>query len=165
VEIYEMPPELRDVILVSVSLLAGVFYAINSIMQLRNKGLDNINRFMSVHQRLFDQDGYIMLNVQDWERGEIGRATTPDMERKFHAMLLDVERLAILANSRAAPKNLQVYMFGWYAKRIVNLISAKERDDTYWELALNYLDDLCRRSKDFEAMNAEERIRFMKRAT
>jgi len=34
------------------------------------------------------------------------------MEARFHLMLLDVERLAILANNKAVPRHTQVYMFG-----------------------------------------------------
>ena len=159
-----MPPDARDLVLVVVSVLAGVQYVINSYSLVRNRNLENINRFLSVHQRLFELDGYIMLNIEKWETGKVERDTTPEMERKFHAMLLDIERLAILANNKASSERLQVYMFGWYATRIVNLISGKERGDKFWELALKYLDDLARRSKDFEALTSQEREQYMKRA-
>lgn len=159
-----MSPDARDLVLVVVSVLAGVQYVINSYSLVRNRNLENINRFLSVHQRLFEPDGYIMLNVEKWEAGKVERDTTPEMERKFHAMLLDIERLAILANNKASSERLQVYMFGWYATRIVNLISGKERSDKFWELALKYLDDLARRSKDFEALTSQEREQYMKRA-
>lgn len=159
-----MSTDVRDLIVVMVSVLAGVQYVINSYSLLRNRNLENINRFLTVHQRLFEPDGYIMLNVEKWESGKVERDTSPEMERKFHAMLLDIERLAILANNRASSEKLQVYMFGWYATRIVNLISEKERNDVFWELALNYLDDLARRSKDFAALNTQGRKQYMEKA-
>src|SRR6266536_3234530 len=128
-----MPLEVRDLIVVVVSIFAGAQYLINSYSLLRNRKIENITLFLQMHQRLFDADGYIMLNVQKWESGQILRDTTEKLEAKFHAMLLDIERLAILANNKAVPEKLQVYMFGWYAIRIKLLISDKERGDVFWK--------------------------------
>jgi hypothetical protein len=82
------------------------------------------------------------------------------MEAKFHLMLLEVERLAILANNNAVPRQTQIYMFGWYARTILTVISEKERDNISWELVLGYLDGLAKDYTAYEGLTRKQRTRF-----
>jgi len=82
------------------------------------------------------------------------------MEAKFHLMLLEVERLAILANNDAVPRPTQIYMSGWYAGNILKVVTEKERDNMSWELVLGYLDALAKDYTSYEGLTRKRRARF-----
>lgn len=75
-------------------------------------------------------------------------------------MLLEVERLAILTNNDAVPRSTQVFMFGWYARTIVSVLTEKERDNVSRELVLGYLDALAKDYTAYEELTRERRARF-----
>ena len=60
----------------------------------------------------------------------------------------------------AVPRPTQIYMFGWYARDILKVISEKERGNMSWELVLGYLDGLATDYNSYENLTRNQRIRF-----
>jgi hypothetical protein len=83
-----------------------------------------------------------------------------DMEIRFHLLLLEIERLALLANNKAVPRHTQVYMFGSYAPKILKLMSKKERASMFWELAVGYLEGIAEDTERYAKLTRAGRSRF-----
>lgn len=153
--------ELRDYATVLAATVAVLVFIVNTHSQSRTRRLDNLARFNHAHQRLFDRDTFLAVNLNELESGKVRRDTTDAaMERRFHLLLLEIERLAILANNRAVPRATQVYMFGSYAPRILSLLSEGERASMFWELAVGYLEGIARDSERYARLTRRERERF-----
>lgn len=153
--------ELRNWATVVAASVALLVFLVNSFLMVRNKRVENVSRFIDTHRRLFAFGGYIARNMAAIETGSLTRdRSDAGMEAKFHLMLLEVERLAILANNDAVPRPTQVYMFGWYARTILTVVSEKERDNVSWELVLGYLDGLGKEYTAYESLTRERRARF-----
>lgn len=153
--------ELRDYATVVAATVALLVFMVNVVSQLRNRRIENIARFNQVHQRLFVEHGYIALKLAALDATVPQRERSdPQMERKFHLMLLEIERLAILANNRAVPRQTQVYMFGSYAPRILALMTAEERGSMFWELAVGYLERIAADSAQYARLTRTEREAF-----
>lgn len=153
--------ELRNWATVVGASVALLVFLVNSFLTLRNQRLENVSRFLEAHQRLFAPEGYIAKNMAAIETGSLTRdRSDAQMEAKFHLMLLEVERLAILANNNAVPRPTQIYMFGWYARDILKVITQKERDNVSWELVLGYLDSLAKDYTAYESLTRNQRARF-----
>jgi hypothetical protein len=153
--------ELRNWATVVAAIVALLVFAGNSILHVRNERLENVSRFIEAHQRLFAPRGYLAANMGLIETGLLTRdSNDARMETKFHLMLLEVERLAILANNKAVPRQTQVFMFGWYASTIVSVLTEKERDNVSWELVLGYLDALAEDYSAYEKLTRERRADF-----
>ena len=86
--------------------------------------------------------------------------SNPLAETQFHLMLLEIERLAILANNKAVPRSTQIYMFGSYAPTIRRLMTQQESESMYWELARKYLDSVAADARDYEKLTKAERSQF-----
>lgn len=150
--------ELRNWATVVAAIVALLVFLVNSLLLVRNRRLENVSRFIESHQRLFALRGYIAMNMAAIETGLLKRdPSDTTMESKFHLMLLEIERLAILANNNAVPRPTQVYMFGWYARSILNVVTEKERNNMSWELVLAYLDGLAKDYTIYEALTREQR--------
>lgn len=153
--------ELRNwatVITAAVALLVFVF---NSLGGIRNRRVENVSRFNESHLRLFAFNGYIARNLRAIEDGSMVRdPANAEMEAAFHLTLLEIERLAILANNGAVPRLTQVYMFGAYARSLSKLISKQERETMTWELAVAYLDGLARDTDGYETLKPDQRTKF-----
>jgi len=153
--------ELRNWATVVAASVALLVFLVNSVLLLRNQRLENVSRFIEAHQRLFAPGGYIARNMAAIETGSLSRdRNDAAMEARFHLMLLEVERLAILANNNAVPRPTQIYMFGWYARDILKVITEKERGNMSWELVLAYLDGLATDYNSYESLTRNERVRF-----
>jgi hypothetical protein len=83
-----------------------------------------------------------------------------ESEARFHLMLLEVERLAVLANNKAVPRSTQVYLFGSYAPTLLKLMTDAERESMFWELARDYLDGIARDAERYRKLTRSERARF-----
>jgi hypothetical protein len=153
--------ELRDyatVVAASVALLVFIF---NVLSQIRNRRIENLARFNQVHQRLFAEGTYLARNLTAIESGTMARdRTNAKMENRFHLMLLEIERLAILANNKAVPRPTQVYLFGSYAGRILALMTAEERQSMFWELAVGYLEGVAADTERYGKLTRGEREHF-----
>lgn len=153
--------ELRNWATVVAALVALLVFVLNSFLLVRNQRVENVSRFIETHRRLFARDGYIASNIAAIETGTLTRdGAEAQMESRFHLMLLEVERLAILANNEAVPRHTQVYMFGWYARNILSVVTDKERDNMSWELALGYLEGLAKDTANYELLTRAQRERF-----
>ncbi|MFN8641498.1 MAG: hypothetical protein U0802_07530 [Candidatus Binatia bacterium] len=153
--------ELRNVATVVAATVALLVFIFNSISARRTRRIENLARFIESHERLFDPNGYISRNVVALNAGTLERdAADLEMEARFHRMLIEIERFAILANNEAVPRLTQVYMFGWYTKGILRLLSKEERANMSWELAINYLEKLAEDTDHYRKLSFEERRRF-----
>jgi hypothetical protein len=153
--------ELRDYATVVAATVAVLVFIVNALSQSRSRRLENLTRFNQAHQRLFSSDTYLALNLIAIETGTMRRNVEDlAMENKFQLLLLEIERLAILANNRAVPRHTQVYMFGSYAPRILELMTDKERASMFWELAVGYLDGIAKDTARYAKLTRSERTRF-----
>lgn len=153
--------ELRDYAAVVTATVALLVFVINSFSQVRNRRIENLARFIEVHQRLFEWDSYLTQNILAIEAGTLVRdRQNLEMETRFHLMLLEVEQLAILANNHAVPRHTQVYMFGSYTRQILRVITDEERHSMFWELAIGYLDGLAKDTEAYQRLTPKQRQHF-----
>jgi len=75
-------------------------------------------------------------------------------------MLLEIEKLAILANNKAVPRPTQVYMFGSYAPNILKLMTEEERESMFWELAFGYLNGIAKDTQRYAKLTRAAREQF-----
>jgi hypothetical protein len=155
--------ELRDFATVAAAIIALLVFVYNSRIHRRNQQIENLARFFEVHRRLLAMDGFLMRNFAAIQAGRFVRDPgDEDEERRFHVLLLQVEQLAILANNEAVPDSTQVYMFGLYARHLMELLTEHERQDMFWELAISYLQRLCDLTAAYERMTPAERLQFQR---
>ena len=153
--------DLRDYATVVEATVALVVFIVNAYSQVRNRRIENLSRFNQAHRRLFAERGYIARNITAIETGTLNRDPgNAEMEVKFHLMLLEIKRLAILANNKAVPRHTQVYMFGSYARYPLYLTSEEERHSMFWELALGYLEGLAKDTETYQGLMRIEREKF-----
>ena len=153
--------ELRDYATVLAAAVALLVFIYNVVSQTRNRRIENLTRFHQVHQRLFAEASYLNINLPAFEAGVAERdRTNTEMERRFHLMLLEIERLALLANNRAVPRSTQIYMFGFYGPHILRLMTTAERESLFWELAVGYLKGLTADVERYQKLRPDERTRF-----
>jgi hypothetical protein len=153
--------ELRNYATVVAAVIALMVFVVNVWSQMRNRRIENLARFNQVHQRLFADSGYLASNLKAIEDGTMERdLQDPLMESRFHLMLLEIERLAIMANNKSVPRKTQVYMLGSYAPTIIKLLTDEERSSMYWELACAYLDGIAVDSERYAKLTAKERAQF-----
>ncbi len=153
--------ELRNYATVVAAIVALLVFIVNVWSQTRSRRIENLARFNQVHQRLFADNGYLASNLKAIEDGTMERdRANPQMEARFHLMLLEIERLAILANNKAVPRSTQIYMLGSYAPTILKLMTDEERASMYWELAREYLDGIAIDSERYAKLTRKERAQF-----
>ena len=153
--------DLRDYATVLAATVALLVFIVNVRAQNRSRRIENLTRFNQAHQRLFAADTYLALNLIAIEAGTMRRDfENPEMENRFHLLLLEVERLAILANNKAVPRQTQVYMFGSYAPHILRLMSEGERESMFWELAVGYLEGVAKDTERYAKLTRIERAQF-----
>jgi hypothetical protein len=153
--------ELRNYATVVAATVALLVFILNVWSQMRNRRIENLARFNEVHQRLFANNGYLARNLKAIEDGTMERdIKDPQMEARFHLMLLEIERLAILANNRAVPRSTQIYMLGSYSPTILKLMTDEERSSMYWELARRYLDGIATDAERYKNLTPAERAQF-----
>lgn len=155
--------ELRDYATIIAAITAVLVFAFNSRVQRRNRVIENLARFFEVHRRLLAVDGFLMKHYAAMQAGTFVRDLEDEAdERKFHVLLLQTEQLAILANNHAVPESTQVYMFGLYARHVLGVLTERDRENMFWELAINYLQRLAELTAAYERMTPAERVRFQR---
>ena len=153
--------ELRNYATVVAALVALLVFIVNTWSQNRNRRIENLSRFNQVHQCLFSDNSYLSRNVAAIENGSMRRDTNdPESEARFHLMLLEIERLAVLANNKAVPRATQVYLFGSYAPTLLKLMTDAERDSMFWELARAYLEGIASDADRYSKLTRDERSQF-----
>ena len=155
--------DLRDFATVIAAITALLVFAFNSHNHRRNQRIENLARFFDVHRRLLAVEGFLMKHFAAIEAGSFVRdPSDEDNERRFHVLLLQVEQLAILAHNRAVPESTQVYMFGLYASHLHRLLTERDHENMFWELAITYLKRLSDLTAAYQRMTPGERLRFQR---
>ena len=54
-------------------------------------------------------------------------------------------------------------MFGWFAKQIQPVLTTEERNNVYWELAVEFLDELKEDAEDFYKKTKEQRQEYFEK--
>lgn len=153
--------ELRDYATVVAATIALLVFLFNSWVHFRNQRIENLTRFFDVHARMLAPDGFLMRYLVELEAGTFQRDLSDiDSERAFHTLLLQVEQLAMLAKHRAVPQSTQIYMLGLHARQIRHLLTAEDRKNMFWELAIDYLNKLADLTDAYEHMTPDQRKRF-----
>lgn len=153
--------ELRNYATVLAALVALCVFLFNSRLQRRNQRIENLARFFDVHQRLVAADGFLMRNHAALQAGSLRRDPDDmDEQRSFHLLLLQVEQLAILAANEAVPRSTQVYMFGQYARQLRGVLTDAERNSMFWDLAVEYLNQLSALTDEYESLSPEQRKQY-----
>lgn len=143
------------------ALVALLVFIVNTFSQIRNRGIENLSRFNEAHQRLFGADTYLTRNLAAIENGTLQRDSSDAApEVRFHLMLLEIERLAVLANNKAVPRETQVYLFGSYAPTLLKLMTDAERNSVFWELARAYLERIAADAERYSKLKREDRSKF-----
>lgn len=153
--------ELRNYATVLAALVALLVFVVNTRSQGRSRRIENLSRFNQVHQRLFREGGYLAQNLLAIESGTMRRDHEDAVsEVQFHLMLLEIERLAVLANNKAVPRSTQVYLFGSYAASVLGLMTESERNSMFWELARGYLEAVATDAERYAKLTRSERAQF-----
>ncbi|MHA3081370.1 hypothetical protein [Acinetobacter sp. ANC 5502] len=146
------------------TLIALITYITNSVNNFRNKNIENIDRYLKAKKELFDDDGFIMSNIKEMENGTFTRdSNNKDMEKKFNQLLGGIEHIALLTSHKAVPTSIQVYMFGWFARKIQLMITIDERQNQFWDLAVSYIDELVKATDDYEKLPTFEKEKILKK--
>jgi hypothetical protein len=152
---------LRNYATVIAAIVALLVFIANVRSQARNRRIENLSRFNQAHQRLFADNAYLAINIVAIENRTMQRNPSDlEMEAKFHLMLLEVERLAILANNKAVPRLTQVYLFGSYAPMILKLMTPEEHKSEFWEVARDYLHRIANDAERYAKLKKPERTQF-----
>jgi hypothetical protein len=150
-----------------VGIAIGVLtYLTNSYFQFRNKRVENLKRYFDARDKLFNSDGFLMNNIRELESGTyVRKLDDVESEKKFNAFLGYVEEIAYLTRYGAVPTRVQVYLFGWFARKIRPHITKEERENVFWELAIHYIDELAKAADDYLTLPHEKRDRYLKKNT
>jgi flagellar biosynthesis regulator FlaF len=150
----------RNIATIMGTAIALGIYITNSIQQLRQRRVENALRFIAAHQRLW-QTPFIAKNLHAMEAGAFSRTSWNEVaEDDFSKFLGDLEELALLLQAGIVSQQLSIYMFGWVAQKIQPILTAKERDNVYWELAVQCLDELKDAADDFYKKTKAERQQY-----
>src|ERR1035438_6860437 len=152
----------RNIATIAGVLVALVVYVTNSVQYRKQRTIDNSLRFITVHQRLF-QNPFLDHNWLAIEKGGFKRdRANKQMEAEFAQLLGEIEYLAILQKAGVLSRTMNIYMFGWWAQRLQPLLTPDERNNVYWELAVGYLDEMKSAADDFYKLSKQERTRDRK---
>lgn len=112
---------------------------------------------------MFEPDGYIMSNIKEMENQTYKRdPDNKEMEVKFNRLLGDIERVALLTDNKAVSRTIQTYIFGWFAQRIQPQLTSDERNNIFWELAVQYLDEMKKAGDDYDKKDSSQRKNYWK---
>ncbi len=144
-------------------LAAIIIYILNSLAAKRQRRIDNIERYLKIHEQLFSDDSYPIRNVAAMENGSFKRdETNKDMELALNRFLGDVEKLALLQYACAIPKAANAYMVGWFAKRIYPILNDREKAERYWVVGIEFLRETKIEAEKLDNMKLEELAKYIK---
>ncbi len=153
--------ELRNCATVIAAPVALLDFIVNTWSQNRNRRIENISRFNQVHQRLFADNGYLTRNLAAIETGTMQRdLNDAESQARFHLMLLEDERLAVLANNMAVPRSTQDYLFGSHSPTLRKLMTDVERVGMFRELARKYPGGIAGDAERYKKLTRSERVQF-----
>jgi hypothetical protein len=153
----------RNIAVIGGVVIALIVYISNSYYQYKQRISDNALRYIEVHEKLFLNE-FLAKNIRAMELGTFKRDTTDvKSEADFNRLLGKIEHLALLAKHGVVSRSANVYMFGWFANKIQPVLTSEERNNVYWELAVQFLDDLKRESDDFYKLSKEDREKYFRK--
>jgi len=158
-----VPVDLKDYANFSVIwgvLIALIVYITNSVYQYKQRISENAIRYMETHSKLFENE-FLKNNIQAMESNTFKRE--PNDEKDFNRLLGEIEHLALLTKSGVVSKTANIYMFGWFAKHLQPTLTTEERNNVYWELAVEFLDELKKDAEDFYKKTKEQRNEYFKK--
>ena len=141
-------------------IIALVVYITNSLYQYKQRISENAIRYMEVHTKLFENE-FLSENIQAMEDGTFER--TAEDEKSFNRLLGEIEHLALMSKSGVVSKTANIYMFGWFARHIQPVLTAEERNNVYWELVVEFLDELKEEADDFYKKTKEQRQEYFEK--
>jgi hypothetical protein len=153
----------RNISVIGGVIIALIVYITNSYYQYKQRVSENALRYIEVHDKIFKNE-FLASNIRAMDLGTFQRKTTDDKsEASFSRLLGEIEHLAILAKHGVVSKTANVYMFGWFASQIQPVLTSEERNNVYWELAVEFLDDLKREADDFYKLSKDERKKYFQK--
>jgi len=156
----------KDVATIAGIVVASLTYATNSYFQIRNRRIENLKRYFDARNRLFEPEGFLMSNLGAFEADiYVRKLNDQESEMKFNRFLSDVEDIAYLTCYGAVPTTVQVYMFGWFARKVRPHFTESERNNVFWELAIHYIDELAKAADEYLTFPHEKRDRYLRKNT
>ena len=145
-------------------VVAAIIYALNSLGQQRKRAIEQTLHYFEWHGKLFEPEGYCRTNMAAMESGEYKRdPENEEMELKFSELLTACEQIALLQNAGGAPKAINAYMMGWFAKQIYPQLTTRETEEPYWELAVAFLRETAQEAEKLDAMPKAKRVRYLRK--
>lgn len=138
-------------------IVSLVVYITNSIYQYKQRISDNAIRYITLHDKLFENN-FLKNNIQAMEDGSFERKSSD--EKSFNRLLGEIEHLAFLTKMGVVSKSMNIYMFGWFAQHIQPVLTENERKNIYWEMAVEFLDDLKNDADSFSEKTKQERKEY-----
>lgn len=139
-------------------------YIWNSLEVKKQRRIDNIERYIKMHAKIFAKDSYPVRNVAAMEKGTFERErNNEEMELLLNRFLSDIEHLALLQNACAVPQQLNAYMVGWFAKHIYPILTDREKAEPYWLLATEFLRQAKVESETIDKMKLEDFVIYLKK--
>lgn len=143
---------------------AATAFSLNIRGQIKQRSIENCLRYLEYHDKLFNTDGYLRSNVATMEDGTYKRdESNPVMEKEFREMLSDFEKLALLHKAGGAPKSINAYMLGYFAKHICYAINDREKAEPYWDLAFEFISETKKAAEEFDNLSKAERLKYISR--
>jgi hypothetical protein len=150
----------RNIATIAGTIIALTVYITNSVQQRRQRQIENAMRFLVAHQRL-SHTPFIEKNRWAMENGTFSRDSwDEEMKNNFSSFLGDLEEFALLLRSGAVSEELSIYMFGWFAQKIQPILTSEERNNVYWELAVQCLDEMKGAADDFYKKTKAQRDKY-----
>ena len=115
----------------------------------------------SLPMNIYLRTKFLLESWRAFEKGTFKRdQNNEEMETQFSRLLGEIEHVALLEKAGAISKTLNIYMFGWWAQRLQPILTTQERNNIYWEVAVQYLDELKGEADDFYKLTQEERRKY-----
>ena len=143
-------------------LVAASAFAVDVRSRIRQRSIDNCIRYIQFHDRLFTNESYLKENVTAIEEGNLKRDESDEkMEERFRVMLSDFESLALLHKSGGAPKSINAYMLGFFAKEAYKVLNDREKAEPYWELAIDFITETKKAAEELDNIDRKQRLEYM----
>ena len=150
----------RNIAVISGVIVALIVYITNSYFQYKQRISENAMRCMDLHDKLFENK-FLKCNLTAIENGMFERSESN--EKDFVKLLADIEKLALLTRTGVVSKTIAVYMFEWFGEHIPKILTQEERDNVYWEVTVEYLEELKNESDDFRKKTKTQRNKYFRK--
>ena len=145
-------------------IAAVTVYIMNSLAARRQRRIDNIERYIKIHDHIFSDNSYPIKNVAAMEKGCFKRdESNQEMELALNRFLGNIEELALLQNACAIPKAANAYMVGWFAKHIYPILNDREKAERYWILGIEFLKETKLEAEKLDNMPLDKLLKYTKK--